>query len=209
MQAIAWDLFDAANDDGVSIGYGPMHRVLRDTMRNGTPLTSVFSFIAPLKQLPGMPGAAIDARVQAESIVATTMDPYATTETHIGPLAPGDKDKILPVYSSIALNGATVRLCGGRPTGGTYNKLGNRRFLKFNVPSSQRSTSVKCTATDAACTGEPSRTPISSCPGASWSNFPKPRLRTSTSSAKCGYDGLRPRNLRYSHVDPKTRRAAR
>jgi len=160
VQAIAWDLFDAANDDGVSIGYGPMHRVLRDTMRSGTPLTSIFSFIAPLKQLPGMPVSAIDARVQAESIVATTMDPYATTETHIGPLAPGDKDKILPVYSSIALNGATLRLCGGRPTGGTYNKLGSRRFLRFNVPASLAlDIEVKCPATDAACSGEPKPDP--------------------------------------------------
>ena len=69
VQAIAWDLFDAANDDNVSIGYGPMHRVLRDSMRDGTPLTSIFSFITPLKQIAGVPAAAVDARVEAESIV--------------------------------------------------------------------------------------------------------------------------------------------
>ena len=69
VQAIAWDLFDAANDDNVSIGYGPMHRVLRDSMRDGTPLTSIFSFVTPLKQIAGVPAAAVDARVEAESIV--------------------------------------------------------------------------------------------------------------------------------------------
>jgi hypothetical protein len=160
VQAIAWDLFDAANDDGVSIGYGPMHRVLRDTMRDGIPLTSVFSFVTPLKQLPGVPGAAVDARVEAEGIVAATMDAYATTETHFGPLPLSDRNKVLPVYSDIALNGAAVRLCGGRPTGGFYNKIGNRRFLKFSVPGSRTiNVQVTCPVGDASCAGQPAPDP--------------------------------------------------
>jgi hypothetical protein len=156
VQAIAWDLFDAANDDGVSIGYGPMHRVLRDTMRDGIPLTSIFSFVTPLKLLPGVPGAAVDARVAAEGIVSTTMDAYATTETNYGPIALADRNEVLPIYTDIASNGAAVRLCGGRPTGGGYNKIGNRRFLRFNVPGARTlDIQVSCQVTDPTCTGEP------------------------------------------------------
>ena len=156
VQAIAWDLFDAANDDNLAIGYGPMHRVLRDSMRDGTPLTSIFSFITPLKQIAGVPAAAVDARVEAESIVSTTMDAYATTETHYGPIAVADRNKVLPMYTDIAPNSAAVRICGGLPTGGAYNKIGNRRFLKFNVPSARTlNIQVTCQVTDPTCTGEP------------------------------------------------------
>jgi hypothetical protein len=156
VQAIAWDLYDPANDDNVAIGYGPMHRVLRDSMRDGTPLTSIFSFITPLKQIAGVPAAAVDARVAAESIVGTSMDPYATTETNYGPIALADRNEVLPIYTDIAPNGAAVRLCGGRPTGGGYNKIGNRRFLRFNVPSARTlDIQVSCQVTDPTCTGEP------------------------------------------------------
>ena len=156
VQAIAWDLYDPVNDDNVAIGYGPMHRVLRDSMRDGTPLTSIFSFITPLKQIAGVPAAAVDARVAAESIVATSMDPYATTETNYGPIALADRNEVLPIYTDIAPNGAAVRLCGGRPTGGGYNKIGNRRFLRFNVPNARTlDIQVSCQLTDPTCTGEP------------------------------------------------------
>ena len=156
VQAIAWDLYDPVNDDNVAIGYGPMHRVLRDSMRDGTPLTSIFSFITPLKQIAGVPAAAVDARVAAESIVATSMDSYATTETNYGPIALADRNEVLPIYTDIAPNGAAVRLCGGRPTGGGYNKIGNRRFLRFNVPNARTlDIQVSCQLTDPTCTGEP------------------------------------------------------
>ena len=192
VQAIAWDLFDAANDDNVSIGYGPMHRVLRDSMRDGTPLTSIFSFITPLKGIAGVPAAAVDARVEAESIVSTTMDAYATTETHYGPIAVADRSKVLPMYTDIAPNGAAVRICGGLPTGGGYNKIGNRRFLE--VQRAER--------TDARHPGElpgdrpdlyrraHARTRISRCPGAGRSNLPKPRRRTSSSCRKMWKRGI-------------------
>ena len=67
---------------------------------------------------------------------------------------------MLPVYSDIALNGAAVRLCGGLPTGGFYNKIGNRRFLKFSVPGSRTiNIQVTCPVTDASCAGQPAPDP--------------------------------------------------
>jgi len=160
VQAITWDLYDPVNDDNVAIGYGPMHRVLRDSMRDGTPLTSIFSFITPLKQIAGVPAAAVDARVAAESIVATAMDAYATTETNYGPIALADRNEVLPIYTGIDLNGAAVRLCGGLPTGAGYNKIGNRRFLRFNVPGARTlDIQVSCQVTDPTCAGTPTPDP--------------------------------------------------
>jgi hypothetical protein len=118
--------------------------------------------------------AAVDARVEAErvagtslGIVSTTMDAYATTETHSG-VAPVSADLVLPVYTPIAPNGTAVRLCasseltvpGGAVVPGTFNKLGNRRFLRFSVPAARTlRIRVSCPATDATCAGSPGPDP--------------------------------------------------
>ena len=152
---IVWDLYDAANDaadsDGVTIGFGPMFEVFRAELRNRVPLTSLFAFISALKQRPSMPIAAINVRVEAEGVPGTSfgidsqsINAYATTETHSS-VAPESADLVLPIYSEIALNGPSVRLCGDAavtaPAGGVvpgaFNKLGNRRFLRFTVPSAR------------------------------------------------------------------------
>jgi len=66
---------------------------------------------------------------------------------------------VLPIYSDVALNGPTVRLCGDT-VAGTYNKIGNRRFLRFNVPSQRAiDIQVSCFAADASCTGSPQPDP--------------------------------------------------
>lgn len=158
LHLIVWDLFDAANDDGVSIGFGPMYQVLRSELRTGVPLTSVFPFITGLKQRSGVPVAAVDARVQAENIVAATMDAYATTETNSG-VGVGNRDLVLPIYSDLELNGPEVRVCGDTLVG-TYNKIGNRRFLRFSVPGARSiDIQVTCAPTDPTCDGSPQPDP--------------------------------------------------
>ena len=123
----------AANDDGVSIGYGPMHRVLR---ADDAQLDATHQRFLVHRAVEPAPRAcrcsAIDARVQAESIVVVVLAQCSDDDGSLRhdrdahrATGAGRQGTILPVYSSIALNGATVRLCGGRPTGGTYNKLGN------------------------------------------------------------------------------------
>lgn len=162
VETIVWDLFDAANDAGdtVSIGFGPMFSVQRAELRDGVPLGSLFPFITALKQRSGVPAAAVDARVEREGIVSATMDAYATTETHSG-VTLASRDVVLPIYSSVVLGGPVARLCTDTtldtPAGtvvGDYNKLGNRRILRFNVPST-RSVRVRvtCNATDPDCGG--------------------------------------------------------
>jgi hypothetical protein len=171
---IVWDLYDSANDavdtDAVALGYGPVYDVFRNELRDGVPLTSLFPFVTALKQRPAAPVAAIDARVAAERVAGTSMgidavnmDAYATTETHSG-VAATSADLVLPVYAPITLNGPSVRLCAaaeltvpdGTTVEGSYNKLGNRRFLRFEVPSSRTiDIRVSCSAADATCVGTP------------------------------------------------------
>jgi PKD repeat protein len=171
-QRILWDLFDSVNDgaDAVSIGYGPMHQVFTSTLRDEVPLTSLFSFITALKQIPGVPAALVDQLVEAErvagtslGIVSTTMDAYATTETNSG-VSLSSADLVLPIYTPVTLNGSAVRVCTSSQidtrdgvVDGTYNKLGNRRFLRFNVPSARtiRITSTCDSRTDVTCAGDP------------------------------------------------------
>jgi hypothetical protein len=130
--SIVWDLFDT-DDDGVdqtSVGFAPIYDVVTHELRDTTALTSIFVLIAALKEQAGVDAAAVDAIVAGQSITAATIDPYATTETHDGGV-----DEALPVYTPIALNGATRQVCGSATDVFNYNTLGNRRFLSFNVPS--------------------------------------------------------------------------
>jgi PKD repeat protein len=171
VQRIAWDLFDDVNDgnDAVSLGFGPMFDVFRDELLTGVPLSSLFSFNTALKQRAGVPDALVDQLVEAEQvpgtslgIVSTTMDAYATTETHSG-VAEESEDLVLPVYTPITLGGAAVRLCssdtletGTEVEQGGYNKLGIRRFLRFNVPSPRTiRVTVTCSESDLSCAGDP------------------------------------------------------
>lgn len=160
VHGIVWDLFDGTNENGdsIEIGYGPMHTVLTRDLRDGVPLTSIFAFISALKQVPGVPAAGVDARVQAENIVAATVNPYATTETNSGVTAT-QRDLVLPIYADIALNGSAVRVCGDTPVG-TYNKIANRRFLRFTVPATRPiEVQVTCLHSDSTCNGNPEPDP--------------------------------------------------
>jgi hypothetical protein len=129
VQSVIWDLYDAAADaqDAVSLGFTPMLDAFTDELRNGSALTSLYAFVAALKQDVGAPVGAIDTLVQARQVFGT--DAYGAGETNFG-----DIIEASPVYSPIAVGGAPVRVCG-TVEAGTYNMLGNRLFLRFSLPS--------------------------------------------------------------------------
>jgi PKD repeat protein len=205
VQRIAWDLFDTANDgaDTVSIGFAPMYAVFTSALRDGVPLTSVFPFIAALKQRPGVPVALVDQLVEAEQvagtslgIVAATLDAYATTETHSG-VAASSEDLVLPVYTPITLNGSSVRVCTSSAVNtssgsvkGNFNKIGNRRFLRFTVPSARMiRIGVTCNLTDTDCTGSPVPDPdfvVSRASDVTYAESDTPRLEQLDFNATAG-----------------------
>jgi PKD repeat protein len=175
---ILWDLYDAANEpgDNVTLGFGPIYDVLRAELRDGVPLVSLFPFITALKQRPGVPTPDVDARVEAENggeaapwlgIESRIMDAYATTETHSG--VPDASDLVLPIYTEIPIN-SPRRVCTAAnvlapdasvdPDVAPFNKLGNRRFLRFKIGGDLAlRITVSCLPSDRDCAGSPAPDP--------------------------------------------------
>jgi hypothetical protein len=90
--------------------------------------------IAALKSANPTAAAAINTLVGNSGMVAATLDPFGSTETNDGSSADA-----LPIYTNIALNGSAVHVCGDH-VGGLFNKLGNRRFLKFSLNATVNAT---------------------------------------------------------------------
>jgi len=133
---LAWDLYDSAPDgaDTVSLPYASIATVFRNQLRTGQPLTSIFPLIVALKAANPGSAAAIDTLVTSYGMLA--QDAFGSTETN-----PAGNTEALPIYTDIALNGAAVHICGDQGSGGgLFNKLGNRRFLKFSLTSSVSAT---------------------------------------------------------------------
>lgn len=130
---LAWDLFDAANEnaDAVSLGYGPMFEVFSTSLRNGSALTSLYPFVDGLKARAGAPAAAIDALVKSQSVSVFGTGIYGAGETNSG-----DVTEALPVYTVLTLGGMQ-RVCGTATDVSYYNKLGNRRYLRFALNGAQ------------------------------------------------------------------------
>lgn len=142
VHSIVWDIFDSENEtgDGVSAGYAPMFDVLRNEMRDGQPLSSLFPFIVGLKQRAGVPVDSVDQLVAAQGIVAAGMDRFGSTET-----GSGGVDDVLPLYTDLFLNDNSPKTVCSNVDAGINNKIGNRRLLKFSVPT-ERIIEVRVTA---------------------------------------------------------------
>jgi hypothetical protein len=89
----------------------------------------VYPFLMALKARSDVPSAPVNSLATAQDILAN--DAWATGETNDGSLS-----QALPIYSSVALNATPVTVCGSA-TAGSFNKVGNRRFLRFNLAASQ------------------------------------------------------------------------
>jgi PKD repeat protein len=131
IQSVTWDLFDAAIDgvDSVALGYKPLYEALTGRFRTGPALTSVYPFVIDLKGQAGAPVAAINALVTSQSIHGT--DEWGTNETNDGSV-----QQALPLYARLTLNGGAKSVCGTTSVG-TYNKIGNRSFLRFSITSAR------------------------------------------------------------------------
>jgi hypothetical protein len=131
IHSIAWDLFDSAPDapDAVQVGFRPMFQAFTGPLRTGAPLTSIYPFLTYIRSQPGVSGAAINALAQEQGIRVN--DAYGTGETNNGSIA-----EALPIYTDVTLNASPVTVCGSATEGG-YNKLGNRRFLRFTLGASR------------------------------------------------------------------------
>lgn len=128
---ILWDLFDAANEphDGVALGFGAIHRVMRTAQVETDAVTSIYSFSRGLLATQPAQAQAIQALLNAESI-------GVTDEFGSGEINDGDVAGALPIFVPVSLNQSPVHVCTSSRAGSRdLNKLGNRRLLRLELPA--------------------------------------------------------------------------
>ena len=130
VQSILYDLFDSANDgaDTASYGLAPIYGAFTDPDYKDTEaFTSIFAFLEALGNQSGITTSEITALTDAQNINGTTG--FGVGETNAGGIA-----DILPVYEDLPTNGTAVAFCSV-DNFGSYNKHGNRRYFRIDVPS--------------------------------------------------------------------------
>jgi hypothetical protein len=137
--SILYDIYDSANDanDTLSLGLQPIWNVLIGDQKDTPAFTTIFSFVTALKAALPDRASAINTLVAAQNIDAASIDAFATGETHY-PNSPSlivDRDAALPLYSTAAL-GVPLQL-RNVDDAGRHNKLGNHRYVRFNVPTTR------------------------------------------------------------------------
>ncbi len=128
-----YDLYDKNNEDGdsLTLGIRAINDVLITAMRR-TAITSIFPFITALRSNNANAASAIDALFITHAMSSNqNVDPYGTNETNY----PGeDPTNILPIFTSLIVGDPAINICSIADFG-TYNKLSNRRFIRFHIAS--------------------------------------------------------------------------
>jgi len=126
IQRILYDLYDSQSDgdDTLSLGFSPIHSVLTGAQRSTPVLTNIFSFITYMKKENPADEQQIDMIVSSEDIAQIT-DIFGNGRSNLA--------NETPIYVDLAV-GNTITVCPGYIYG-KYNKLGNRKYVKFNISS--------------------------------------------------------------------------
>ena len=131
VQSIIYDIYDSAVDgvDNISLGFESIFNTLTSANYiNDDYQISIFSFTKHLKdQQSPTNKLKIDSLVNAQQIYGSGTN--GSGETNNGGIA-----STLPLYPQIFANGASKQVCYDNDAG-ALNKLGNRTFLLFDVPS--------------------------------------------------------------------------
>jgi hypothetical protein len=133
IQEAVYDLVDTAPDgaDQLNMTFGAVYSAIRNGHVAAVSPASIFTFVNALKVANSGSAALIDALLTAQAIFPIA-DEYGSTETNNA----GSQD-VLPVYRQITVNGPAVNVCStdefSSVTTGSTNKLGSRRYLRFNV----------------------------------------------------------------------------
>ncbi|HEU4383430.1 MAG TPA: hypothetical protein VFR85_08010 [Anaeromyxobacteraceae bacterium] len=138
-----YDVFDspASDDEGLSLGLGPIHGVLVGPQKATPAFTTLFSFVDALKTTQPAAATAIDARLSGRNVSIGATDAFGTGETVN---APGVGN--LPVYNPITVNGGQVSVTLNAPY--SYNDLQQTRFLRFTGNGAQVTITAGTTLVD-------------------------------------------------------------
>ncbi len=126
-QSIIYDLYDSVNEgaDTISLGFQPIHTAMVSSLRTTRAFTTIYTLLSAIRAASAGQAAAIDNLSSSQAIAANAGD-FATNETNNG----GDA-RNLPVFRSVA-SGQTQQVCS-IAANGTYNRFGNRKFLRFDL----------------------------------------------------------------------------
>jgi hypothetical protein len=144
--SILWDLYDPVSDgaDTLSLGFAPIWSVLVNQQRTTPAMTSIFSFIAALKgDRPGE-ATAINQLLDAQN-VDPVVDAFATGQALSPPAIASSA--VLPIFSTATIGGGPVVLFSTN-VAGTFNALGNRRFIRFEVPNVPRTVTISASSSN-------------------------------------------------------------
>ncbi len=145
VQAVIYDLYDTTNEAGGSgdtstIGLAALWNTWRNLQSVTPTLTTIFSLLDGARTSAGGSVAFINALAVANGIAGT--DALGSGETNAGG---SGNTAALPLYTAYTVGGGSVPICVTN-NDGTYNALGNRRFLNFAVGSANRTFSVTAPA---------------------------------------------------------------
>ena len=141
VQSILYDIYDANADtnDAVNLGFAGIYNAFTSTnYKNQSTMTSLFSIIDEIKTLNAGSTTEINTLVTAQTSssllgVDAVADKYSTGETHSAYDYSAFESGILPIYKTIADDGATTAVCSHEVQ--NQNGVETRAFLKLNVSS--------------------------------------------------------------------------
>jgi hypothetical protein len=138
VQNILWDVFAANPVDvgSVNLGFAPIHAAMIGPVRSNTAFTTLFPLLVALRNANPAQAAAIGQLATSQNITVP-VDDYGSTETNSG----GDPRNLPPF--KVLVPGVSQNVCSTTASGGgTFNRLGNRKFLRFDVTGTRTATVV-------------------------------------------------------------------
>lgn len=148
-----WDVYDSANESGdsVSLGFAPIHRVMREDMRASDALTTIYVMASGLAARSPASEGPIRTRLDLECM--TGFGDFGDGERELADwraIRPGDceltsidyvDDDAVPVYRPVVLGVPQTVVSTATfadpdfPDLRGYNRLGARRYFRIDLPS--------------------------------------------------------------------------
>lgn len=145
-------IYDAAdnvadNADTLAGGLAAVFRALASPVyTNSIAPATIYTFTEALRAQPGINPGGVDALLNQQNITGRGVFGIGETNDSTVPMA-------LPVVRQIVVGAAPIEICSIDDFG-TINRIGNRKLLRFNVPSTQ-----SLTFTMVRTSGAPDRDP--------------------------------------------------
>ena len=149
VHSLIYDAADSASDnaDTLAGGLAAVFQALTSPIFvNSIAPATIYAFTEALRVQPGINPGGVDALLNQQNIIGRGVFGIGETNDATLPMA-------LPVVRQIVVGAAPIEICSIDDFG-TVNRIGNRRLLRFNVPTTQ-----SLTFTMVRTSGAPNRDP--------------------------------------------------